>query len=116
MVAILLFPPSKISYDAIVLSGNTTEHNSKDLPLLSVVNIAASSLYTWTGAIPRNNLRDCLLLLATLTKGSTSYSARNLALRCANNAEEANAVRAYIRGKSEPNLFHSVHDIAQRWI
>jgi len=43
-------------------------------------------------------------------------SARNLAPRCANNAQEGNAVRAYIRGKAQPNLFHSVYDIAQRWI
>jgi len=64
----------------------------------------------------RNNLRGCLLLLlATLTKGSASYYARNLAPRCANNAQEGNAVRAYITGKSQPNLFHSVYDIAQRW-
>ena len=59
-----------------------------------------------------------MLLLATLTKGSTSYSARDAGpTRCANNArEEGNAVRAYIRGKSQPNLFHSVYEIAQRWI
>jgi len=41
-----------ILYGAIVLSGNTTERNSKDLPLQSVANIAASSLCTWTGATP----------------------------------------------------------------
>ena len=50
--AILLFPPSKISYDAIVQSVNTTERNSNDLPLQSVPNIAASSLCTWKGATP----------------------------------------------------------------
>ena len=50
--AILLFPPSKISYDAIVQSGNTTERNSKDLPLQSVANIAASSLYNEQGLHP----------------------------------------------------------------
>ena len=46
-----------------------------------------------------NNWEGCLPpLLATLTKGSTDSLSRNLAPRCAN-AEEANAVRAYIRGK-----------------
>jgi len=73
------------------------------------------ALYMDRGYTP-NNLEGCLLLLATLTKGSTDYSTRNLAPRCGNNAEEGNAVRAYIRGKSQPNLFHSVYDIAQRWI
>ena len=47
--AILLLPPTKISYDAILQSGNTKERNSKDLPLQSVTNIAASSHCTWTG-------------------------------------------------------------------
>jgi len=98
MAAILLFPPSKISYGAIVLSGNTTEHNSKDLPLLSVVNIAAFSLYTWTGATPRNSLWACLLL-KTPTETYTSYSALNLALHCANSVLEGNAVPAYINGE-----------------
>ena len=95
MVAIRLFPPSKISYGAIVLSGNTTERNSKDLPLLSVVNIAVSSLYTWTGATPHNNLWACLLL-KTPTETYTSYSALNFALHCANSVPEGNAVPAYI--------------------
>ena len=92
---ILLFPPSKISYDAIVQSGNIIERNSMDLPLQSVANIAASSLCTWTGAIPRNNLWACLLLNTPL-ETYTSYSARNLAQGCANSAQEGNAVRAYI--------------------
>jgi len=113
--AILLFPPSKISYDAIVQPGNTTERNSKDLPLESVANIAASSLCTWTGVTPPNNLWGCLLL-KTPIETNTSYSARNLALRCANSAHEDNAVRVYIRDKSQPNFFHSVYYIAQRWI
>ena len=98
MAAILLFLPSKISYDAIVQSGNTTERNSKDLPLLSVVNIAASSLYTWTGAKPRNSLWACLLL-KTPTETYTTYSARNLALHFANSVLEDNAVPAYINGE-----------------
>jgi len=91
-------PSSKISYDAIVQSGNTTERNSKDLPLQSVANIAASSLYTWTGAAPRNNLWACLLL-KTPTETYTSYSGRNLALRYANSALEGNAIPAYINGE-----------------
>jgi len=67
--------------NAIVQSGNTTKR--KDLPLQSAANIAASSLCTWTGAIPRNNLRNCLplLLLATLIKESTDYSAVQTTLR-----------------------------------
>jgi len=53
---------------------------------------------------------------ATLTKRSTSYSAQNSGpTRCANIArEEGNAVRAYIKGKSQPNLFHSVFKRAPR--
>jgi len=90
--AILLFPPSKISYDAIVQSGNTAERNSKELPLQSAANTAASSLCTWTGATTPNNLWFCLLL-KTPIETYTSYSARNLALRCANSAQEGNAVR-----------------------
>jgi hypothetical protein len=39
------------------------------------------------------------LLLKTPTETYTSYSARNLALRCANSALEGNAVPAYINGE-----------------
>jgi len=46
-----------------------------------------------------NNLWG-FLLLKTPTETYTSYSARNLALRYANNAQEGNAVPAYIKGKS----------------
>jgi len=101
IAAILLFPPSKISYDAIVQSANTTERNSKDLPLQSVANIVASSLCTRTGATPPNNLWGCLLL-KTPIETYNSYSARNLALRCANNAQEGNVVLAYIKGELLP--------------
>jgi len=87
-----------ISYDAIVQSGNTTERNSKDLPLQSVTNIAASSLCTWTGATPPNNLWGCLLL-KTPTETYTSYFSRNMGQRCANIALEGNAVPVYIKGE-----------------
>ena len=53
MAAILLFPPSEISYDAIVLSGNTTERNSKDLPLLSGEYCCLFALYMDRGYTPQ---------------------------------------------------------------
>jgi len=92
-------PPHIPSILDFIQSGNITERNSKDLPLQSVANIAASSLYTWIGSTPRNNLWGCLLL-TTRTKGSTSYFARNLALRCANVVQEGNVVPPHIKGES----------------
>jgi len=45
-----------------------------------------------------NNVWGCLLL-KTPIETYTSYSARNLALRCANSAQGGNAVPAYIKGE-----------------
>ena len=90
--------------------------NSKDLPLQSAANIAASSLYTWKGDTTRSNLWG-RLLPTTRNDTSTGYSARNLVLHGATNVapkEEGNVVPAYIIGVINLNCF-ILYDSSQRW-